>query len=212
MRKLVKKITKYYALVFVTFVMIFIASCNSSSLPNVKSNDGETPLKTIENYGEYIDYIQKENLKKSIVTYDTLAPLGTFKSFVVLSGGYNGDFTQYRYEFKDVSNCIIGLTITDINSRNYENHYSELDSASCKNNDMRILDDDKTGYVVVDTVEYMYVHGKLLWIKWEKDNNEFTLTSEPMLSEYPDAVDSFLSTFFQCRDVLNSINSLYSSN
>ena len=165
---------------------------------------GERPAKTFVNYGDYLDFLAEADHNSKIIEYEKLKTIGKFRSFVLLSD----DFSQYMYSFDDGSGFTVNLTVTDTAVRKDTNNYDIIDPSDY-GTDLRVLRSDVSGVRYTDDIEYMYVHGRLLWISWEENGDiEFILSGDSMLDGYPHGVNTFTSKLMDEKTAAKGIKSL----
>lgn len=183
-----KKIYLFLVLILAV-ISAMLASCDANNgTQSIRSSeesvaDGEIPLLTIETYGEYTEFISTNEYAGQIVKFDLIKDFGDFKSFVVTSGGYNGDYSQYCYSFVDPYGFETHLMITDTSKIEKAENYPKIEQTDFL--DLRSIGNDLRGILRIGDAEYMYVNGDLLWIEWKVGNLSFTLSSDTLLSAYP---------------------------
>ena len=164
---------------------------------------GERPLITITDYNEYSDFMSKEDRADKIIGFDAFKPIGNFKNFVILSDGRYGDYSQYMYNIDDGSGSFVFVTVTDTAiHKTYlklPDTYTKLDETAA-GEDLRTLNDETNGYIIIDGVELMYLKGRLSDIRWMQGDKELILSGDHGL-DCPDGSDTFLSKLLR-RDKL----------
>lgn len=216
-----KNSRKFTGISFVILALILFVGCDithtdnpssSADLSNTESYEaavgdvplmptcGEVPLMTIENYREY-QRLEKDTLPKEVVKYEDIKAIGQFNSFVVLSDGFSGDYSQYMYSVKDGSGYTFYITITD--TARWQSKEPNILSTEYDKTDMRTVDETKSGSIFVNNIDYLYVKGVLLSISWKQGDIEFKITGDSpskiySLDNYPKGYRTFVS------DILNS--------
>ena len=166
---------------------------------------GEVPLTTIEDYREYLEF-EKSTLPAEVIRYKSFEHIGEFSSFVILSGGQNGDYSQYMYRVIDKSGFPLNITVTDLTKRKPTEH-KEL-TANYDKNDLRKIDVDDTGIILFGNAEYLYVKGELLSISRATGQTRIEITGDSMLSNYPAKTGTFVSSLLDSETAPEAIERL----
>ena len=129
----------------------------------------------------YRAYMEKAVLPDNFVYYDDLAAIGDFGSFSCLHPDAVGegkwlntkdDDSTYYYNLIDGENAY--LLFVSPKERAYLSK-AEISSDRQTSTDMRRLDEEQSGVLLVDTVKYYYYEGQLSSINWTCDGVFFTL-------------------------------------
>ena len=214
MRKAAKQTLRIFSFsAILVFLLCILSSCtqHTSAIKEYDSDTANNEMRsiTILNYGEYLEFLSDyENTGDGkFVVYDRLREIGEFKSFTVYPVSIAKGFDQYRYTLMDPVGFSVNLTITDTSSEYYDEVYSKRKAEYSKlecgeiedGHDMRLLNKDETGYLIIGEYEYMYVNGDLIWISTQKDGLEYRLSGESLLSSYPDSADTFVARLLKAK-------------
>lgn len=207
-----KNSRKFTGISFVILALILFVGCdithtdNPSSSADPSNNEsyedayGCMRSMTIENYREY-QRLEKDTLPKEVVRYEDIKAIGQFNSFIVLSDGFSGDYSQYMYSVKDESGYTFYITITDTARR--QSKEPNILSTEYDKTDMRTVDETKHGSIFVNNINYLYIQGKLSSISWKQGDIKFEISGDSpskiySLDNYPKGYRTFVS------DILNS--------
>lgn len=149
-------------------------------------------LLTIEDYGEYENFVAKIEKGSEFVAYERIQSLGEFKSFVCLSNGYSGDYSKYMYNLSDASGYEFVLYVT--HNAVVKSYGPEADKplSVTGEQDLRNRSDAAGGVLELNNVRYRYSkYGKVMSISWIENGVEFTISAQ--LDEYPNVTDTVLS-------------------
>jgi len=169
---------------------------------------------TLNSYDEYRKFYNKDNHSKAMIGYEALKQIGKFQSLVILSINPE-DFSKIYYSFEDSSGFTVSLTIIDLSKeessieklKQYGPELEETDRLIDYSN-LRNLKKDISGNVTMSDMKYYYVLGKLLSIKWQYNNYEFTLSGTEYLNDYPDVSGTFVSRLLNKETCRESVDSL----
>jgi len=169
---------------------------------------------TLNSYDEYRKFYNKDNHSKAMIGYEALKQIGKFQSLVILSINPE-DFSKIFYSFEDSSGFAVSLTIIDLSKeessiekvKQYSPELEETDGLIDYSN-LRNLKKDISGNVTMSDMKYYYVLGKLLSIKWQYNNYEFTLSGTEYLNDYPDVSGTFVSRLLNKETCRESVDSL----
>jgi hypothetical protein len=156
------------------------ATVDAIVTPNV-----EEPLLTIESYSEYVSFLEYTDLPDQFVSYDMIAQFGAFDSFVCLTDARYGDYSSYMYNLVDVAadDADIVLYVDQDGSTIDTSQQTALKGVNTEN--MRCLSTEESGAFISNGIEYYYVNGLLLSIKWQVEDTLFTLSGRGLLDGYP---------------------------
>lgn len=153
---------------------------HGTSVPNI----------TLQNYDEYLKFVQSSQLPDNFVYYEDISTLGSFESMVVL--------TQY-----DFSECMYSIKDEHIKFAVYiylkEDESVELPIINTVNvNDMRVVNTMETCQFNNGNMEYTYVQGQLASICWREGNVEYVVSSNKF-KDYPLDADTAISKLLKAE-------------
>ena len=146
-------------------------------------------------YEEYKKYIEENDLAEKIMTYDKLSQYGEFVQFTINSHWkYDNTFSLF-YIFDDGSGKNYDLMINDLPQHSEDlTAYLKLTDEQINRADMRTADtDEDNAYYESDNKRYIYANGKLSQIKWFDDKHVYILIGNPMLYDYPNVDNTYMS-------------------
>ena len=186
-----------YIRIIAVIVVLLVALTGCSSQQNasktnapVDAQSGEIPLLTIESYREWKSFMQETGAEQGILSYEALRSFGEFDHFVVLSGGYNGDYSDYMY-FLKASGFGINIRICK-RDKMKQIEYNSADTKSI-GSDLRFAKENESGLFIQDEIQYKFRNGKLAWISWNTEKLNFTLSADTSLSAYFSEEETLLS-------------------
>lgn len=192
--KLSYKITVFLMIVC---AVLMISACAQSPQSNVtgssqtESSQTESLLAdeylfTIDDYDEYLSFLDSTDLPADFVTADLLEIFGPFAIFVDvsdwrdISGPYNYynycmiDEDGYRYSFDISRKEQLMPTDTDVLSQDDVNL-----------SDMRSLPSKTRGAYTINGFTYRYAYGCLISIQWNRQGMYYALVLGNDLKDYP---------------------------
>ena len=120
-----------------------------------------------ENWDEYKEYVESNDLVENFITYDMISRFGEFKSFG--STGYSTlQYGQYWYEIVDANGEEYFISI-DHYAEDSAERYNFIQNAEQKVNtsDLRTINAKEAGVHEIDNIMYFYtLNGELLRIRW----------------------------------------------
>ncbi len=214
--------------VFVFCLIVSIFLCGCSITKSTDNNQLTDPINTeqvigcsvkgliFKTYLEYLDfldeYIPQYKCIKNMIKYDSLSCIGEYKGFVTNSylSPQDDGLSDYHYEFQDLSKTELFLTITDWSKKEIKKGEVKKLGNKLKQNDMRMIDEVKNGYYLVDDlIKYYYIGGKLIDVQWIYNGLEFTLSSiNNDLYNYPYGYDTFMARLLDANKAAEAINEL----
>ena len=165
---------------------------------------GELRTTYLPTYDEYLRFLKETEGTEKVLRFDTLKRFGEFKSFYTFPVFH---YSEYMYSFDDGFGFSVYLWIEELPTRK-DVSLQKLDPTG-NASDLACLEEDVSGYQMIGEAQYQYLHGKLLWIRWEESGLLFTLSTDPSLDKYPRGLDTFISelldreTASACLDSLN---------
>ena len=221
---------------FLIFTIIFLVGCDTSSYKSNLETCVETnkeivtpyvsvPQLCFYSYNEYLEFIESNRVPENFVKYETLSCFGAFESLVILSDGINNDFSSYFYSFTDEYNCKVSM---------YVDHGDPLPSeeenrmyvSNVNDKNMRNLTSESDGSTIYvsNGLEYIYVDGRLLGVKWRESDSDIVycvvMSRTPdnfktmLLSYYPENIDSATGKLLNtqtAQEVVNNIDKAYAN-
>ena len=173
----------------------------------------EIPLLTISGYEDYLLYIE-ESGDNIFLKYDQIKSLGEFKSLVVLSGGYNGDYSWLFYNLMTFEStprefCVYIKDLINYKATKESAEYHILDFPEGTVN-LLSINTTVNGTVVIkeNDVEYSYVNGKLISISWIENNTEFIISGFSSFSKVPDESAGFLFHLLNRNESVSYVHKL----
>ena len=167
----------------------FVSSDNSVTLNQenaLPSNGASGELRTINitDYDEYCQFVASIKLPESFIHYSQIKSIGEFSGFVTSPIHLD----EGIYFLTDANGVEFMLYYDPI-----EDSQSNLQQLSTTSSvDMRTYSQSTKGVVSIDAVNYQYLNGELLSIKWSTASSLLTLYTDSF-KDYP--LDSKYSTF-----------------
>ena len=178
-------------LLMIVCVAMMTCACESNSESNVPyTNQTESlivdrPLFTIEDYEEYLSFLELTDLPADFVTFDSLQIFGSFENFVDLTDLLNSDepYNCYSYSVIDENGYRYSIDV----SREERLVTSDvLNRDDINLSDMRILSSKQRGVYTINGFTYRYVNGRLSSIRWYSQGMHYALfISAKDFEDYP---------------------------
>ena len=208
-----KRTAYCFLLICFIFAGILCTSCDTTKQLTVEESTTEStnqvfvevPSVRIDDYEAYLQSFKNTEGLRTVVGEDIIQMFGSFQSFVVLSKGDSGDYSQCFYSFKDSSGTITNLYVTDLSVHEKSLNSKQLDYSVSSTN-LRFLNNDDNGVQSIEDAEYLYVGGKLLSICVTQEDIEYVITGNMLLSDCPQDTDTFVSKLLQRETAADAIS------
>lgn len=194
---------RIFIAIIVVIVIIAFAACMTTekkppesleldvSSPVNASDDMETEalagneirLLSICSWDEYEKFEASLSDNTEFIRFEQLCKMGEFENLIFLSDAYNmSDYSSYMYHIVDGNGFCISLYIDpwEEDQVNTKKMLSMPDGT-----DFRKRNTSESGSITYGNMQYTYIKGELLSISWVQDGQEYTLTADSMLDEYP---------------------------
>ncbi|MBO5882924.1 MAG: hypothetical protein J6Q78_00780 [Clostridia bacterium] len=159
--------------------------------PGVSSDDGGFSL---NNYEEYLMYIENTDLPEDFVYYDDIKQFGEFNGLAAPQGIYPDSDGIIGYGFDLIYNGKrITLKVVNALDIRLEELFEE-DDIQVDLSDMRYPISGKTGIVIHNDIRYIYLEGELYLIRWYENGWSYTInTLYRDVTDFPDNDGSALA-------------------
>lgn len=165
--------------------------------PNVQTtgssiSGGEHATVTIDNYNEYLAFINSNDMPDDFITYDIFSDIGVFRTFICEPFTMRAECKEYIYVVEDDNGYSIMFSIElDEKELVTENYIFMPDNIS----DYRFVEYDKVVHSMVNNLKYSYARGKLFAITALFGNMKIVMTiSGGRFENYPiNGEDTFMS-------------------
>ena len=194
------KTTQFRILVAVIALCLLLTACTqqpvesqtsepqSAIAPNTAPateppNCQEIRLLSICSWDEYEKFEASLSDNTEFIRFEQLCKMGEFENLIFLSDAYNmSDYSSYMYHIVDGNGFCISLYIDpwEEDQVNTKKMLSMPDGT-----DFRKRNTSESGSITYGNMQYTYIKGELLSISWVQDGQEYTLTADNMLDEYP---------------------------
>jgi hypothetical protein len=184
--------------------------------PEINVEPSYEPL-MIDNYTEYLAFLENTDLPKTFIPYEEFSSIGEFDQFMCLTNAAKGDYGQCMYTLIDASGWKLTLYVENRTERwtINESKLALIPSMPENTQDYRSQPIDKEKYLYNQGILYTYVNGKLMSSVWYSETAEFTLcnTNGEQLGNYPteSAHSTFVSKILTKSELQNALNTLPNS-
>ena len=213
----VEKMKKCFFLIICVFIIIY--GCTNSAKPDdsnhfkLTNSGGLDKFESIESYQEYLHFLETDGKKykcvEDMIKYESIKRIGLFKLFLAsMTQLQTENLSMYYYALEDQSGFEFSLTVTDWSRSTLRKQESKRLGEELKLTDMRRIDETRNGYYLVDGfIKYVYVeNGKLLYIQWDYNGLEFTLSDK--FFDYPYGYDTFVSRMLDANQAGEAVREL----
>lgn len=161
---------------------------------------GDVAFLTLYSYDEYLDFISKNEIPDSFLTYESLRFIGEFKGLTVRSFYAFGNFDAYHYDFVD--DLGYSITVSVRMDHDPEKDMITKDYLLQPPQDLRVLESKSKKWLMLGDFEYLYLQGKLCYVYLYSGNMRITISGNPHLYEYPTTKSTtFLSQLLNIETV-----------
>ena len=204
------------SLCFLCVCVVFVSCTQTSSTTDTAQENnpihspsgGDHYTLDFIDLAEYRAYMKQANLPENFIHYDDIAYIGEFCLFSCIHPDVVGEENWLKTGdescgyYYSLSNGNYILHIDPAKSSALSN--DKLISESVLPNDLRSLNSTATGTVLIGSVQYEYLYGKLLGIKWVCDDIVFTLAISDNTLEAP---SDFIQNLFNKNTAASQIES-----
>lgn len=181
--------------------------------PEMNVEPSYEPL-TIEDYAEYLAFLDSTDLPKTFIPYEFFSSIGEFDRFMCLTNATDGDYSQSMYTLIDSNGWELTLYVEYRADRWWINEVEATSITLVPENseNLRFQPSNASRYLYSNNMIYTYIDEKLSSVIWYTDTAEFSLcnTNGNQLGDYPIEYehDTFASKMLIRSEAQNALNAL----